>query len=189
VCGAHCEKKEQTNTAMMWLKIGVRSNIHPRLCLLAFLVVLALNSVTEAFQPFHRDQRNTVKTTGPLHVVADVTAPISTSRVNGSSSSSNSIEFPPPLSRSDRLKRAATFWSTALPIVASYYGLISRIKLQELLGDTMSDTDQETMWKAQHSAAAIQLADTITELKGFYVKTAQIISSRQGVSFRVESCS
>ena len=88
------------------------------------------------------------------------------------------VEFPPPLSPVDRLKRAATFWSTALPIVASYYGLISQIKLQEVLGQNLSEDEVEGLWDAQHADGAAKLADTITNLKGFYVKTAQIISSR-----------
>jgi hypothetical protein len=91
----------------------------------------------------------------------------------------NGVEFPPPLSPVDRFKRAATFWSTALPIVASYYGLISNLKLQELLGKSLSPEEVQEMWNAQHKDGAAKLADTITHLKGFYVKTAQIISSRQ----------
>ena len=35
------------------------------------------------------------------------------------------------------------------------------------------------IWSEQHAAGAKKLADTITSLKGFYVKTAQIISSRR----------
>jgi ABC1 atypical kinase-like domain len=91
------------------------------------------------------------------------------------------VEFPPPLSGYDRLKRAATFWSTALPIVASYYGLISQIKLRELLagGEALPEEQVRALWDAQHQDGATKLADTITHLKGFYVKTAQIISSRQ----------
>ena len=44
------------------------------------------------------------------------------------------VEFPPPLSSWDRTKRAATFYSTAIPIIANYYGLIGNIKIQELIG-------------------------------------------------------
>ena len=92
----------------------------------------------------------------------------------------NEVSFPPPISEVDRLKRAATFWSTALPIVASYYGLISRIKLQELIGGDQALTAEqiEALWDAQHETGATKLADIITQLKGFYVKTAQIIASR-----------
>ena len=89
------------------------------------------------------------------------------------------IEFPPPLSSLDRFRRAATFWSTALPIVASYYGVLSQIKLREVLGQAPSDQDIESMWQAQHEDGATKLAETVTNLKGFYVKTAQIISSRR----------
>lgn len=35
------------------------------------------------------------------------------------------------------------------------------------------------VWSEQHERGARKLADTITSLKGFYVKTAQIISSRR----------
>ena len=52
------------------------------------------------------------------------------------------IEFPPPLSSWDRTKRAATFYSTAIPIVANYYGLIGNLKIQELLG-TERFTEEE----------------------------------------------
>jgi hypothetical protein len=53
------------------------------------------------------------------------------------------VEFPPPLSALDRAKRAVTFWSTAIPIVANYYGLIGNIKLQELLGAEVTEEDVE----------------------------------------------
>ena len=90
-----------------------------------------------------------------------------------------SVEFPPPLSKVDRLKRAAQFWSTAVPIIASYYGKMAEVKLREgLLGETLTQEDIERIWDEQHASGAIKLADTIASLKGFYVKTAQIISSR-----------
>ena len=60
--------------------------------------------------------------------------------------SQESVDFPPPLSRVDRLKRAATFWTTVLPIVANYYGLIGSLKLQEVLGQKMSAEEVEVRW-------------------------------------------
>lgn len=89
------------------------------------------------------------------------------------------VDFPPPLTSTQLLQRAATFWSTALPIVASYYGLISKLKLQELLGDKIDPEQEDALWKATHASGAEKLSETISNLKGFYVKTAQIISSRQ----------
>ncbi|KAI2507987.1 ABC1 family-like protein [Fragilaria crotonensis] len=90
------------------------------------------------------------------------------------------VEFPPPLSSVDRLKRAATFWSVAVPIVANYYGKFAEMKLREgLLGETMSDEEIESVWDPLHADGSAKLAAVISSLKGFYVKTAQIISSRQ----------
>lgn len=90
-----------------------------------------------------------------------------------------SAEFPPPLSKVDRLKRAAQFWSTAVPIIASYYGKSLDLKLREgLLGETLTPDELQEIWDEQHEIGAVKLADTVASLKGFYVKTAQIISSR-----------
>ena len=52
------------------------------------------------------------------------------------------VEFPPPLSSWDRTKRAATFYSTAVPIIANYYGLIGNLKIQELLGTEKFDEEE-----------------------------------------------
>ena len=54
-----------------------------------------------------------------------------------------SIQFPPPLGRAGRMKRAAEFWLNAAPIVASYYGLMGKVKLQELHGMTMTEREIE----------------------------------------------
>jgi hypothetical protein len=54
------------------------------------------------------------------------------------------VEFPPPLSTVDRLKRAAKFWSSAVPIVLSYYSLYAERRLREsLLGESMSEDEAE----------------------------------------------
>ena len=89
------------------------------------------------------------------------------------------VEFPPPLSAADRLKRSFEFYSTAVPVIASYYGLMGSIKVQELLGTELSDAEIEEMWNQQHEAGAEKMKDVTIQLKGFYVKTAQIISSRR----------
>jgi len=90
------------------------------------------------------------------------------------------VVFPPPLNRVDRLKRAATFWSVAVPIAANYYGKFAEMKLrEELLGEKMNDEEIESVWDIQHAEGASKLASVIASLKGFYIKTAQIISSRQ----------
>jgi hypothetical protein len=64
------------------------------------------------------------------------------------------VEFPPPLSTFDTFKRAATFWSTAIPIIANYYGLIGNVKLQELLGSTELDEEYVEVSKQDSLVAA-----------------------------------
>ncbi|KAL7486250.1 hypothetical protein ACHAW6_011850 [Cyclotella cf. meneghiniana] len=91
-----------------------------------------------------------------------------------------SVEFPPPLTQVERLQRAAKFWSSAIPIVLSYYSKSAELRVKEAFtGVALTDEEQELIWNEQHEKGAKKLADTITSLKGFYVKTAQIISSRR----------
>jgi len=90
------------------------------------------------------------------------------------------VDFPPPLSAWDSTKRSATFYQTAVPIVADYYGLIANLKIKEILGSEKIDEEEvERIWAEKHEAGAEKLCEVFTELKGFYVKTAQIIASRQ----------
>ncbi len=90
------------------------------------------------------------------------------------------VEFPPPLSKVDRLKRAAKFWSSALPIALSYYTKSAELQLDEALnGKKLTPEEEQLIYDELHSKGAKKLADTITSLKGFYVKTAQIIASRR----------
>jgi len=90
------------------------------------------------------------------------------------------VEFPPPLGTAAKLQRAASFWSSVLPIVGSYYGMSAEINFREILtGERISVEEEERRWNEQHRKGADQLAVTITSLKGFYIKTAQIIASRQ----------
>ena len=58
----------------------------------------------------------------------------------GNNLSSSASEFPPPQSRLDRVKRAAKFWSAALPVVLKYYGLIGRLLLR---GNSMTEEEVE----------------------------------------------
>ena len=51
--------------------------------------------------------------------------------------------------------------------------------MNELLGRKLTEEEIEKLWAAQHEDGARKLRDTVTDLKGFYVKTAQIISARQ----------
>jgi len=90
------------------------------------------------------------------------------------------VEFPPPLTKVQRLERAAKFWSSAIPIVLSYYSKSAELRAKEAFtGIKLTEDEKQLVWNEQHSKGARKLADTITSLKGFYVKTAQIIASRK----------
>lgn len=76
-------------------------------------------------------------------------------------------------------ERASQFWSSALPIVASYLTTSSELYLKNKLGEQLSEEEEALLWDEEHKKGAVQLKDTVNSLKGFYVKTAQIIASRQ----------
>eukprot|EP00555_Chaetoceros_dichaeta_P015258 CAMPEP_0198271814 /NCGR_PEP_ID=MMETSP1447-20131203/50669_1 /TAXON_ID=420782 /ORGANISM="Chaetoceros dichaeta, Strain CCMP1751" /LENGTH=626 /DNA_ID=CAMNT_0043964623 /DNA_START=117 /DNA_END=1997 /DNA_ORIENTATION=+ len=117
-----------------------------------------------------------------LTIVGSTPSTTSSDGVDSSSTSSQSVEveFPPALSTIDTLKRAGKFWASVLPIIGSYYTMSAEIQFREILtGETITAEEEEIRWNEQHRKGADKIADTITSLKGFYIKTAQIIASRQ----------
>mmetsp|Transcript_33512 Transcript_33512/g.69751 ORF Transcript_33512/g.69751 Transcript_33512/m.69751 type:complete len:614 (-) Transcript_33512:329-2170(-) len=151
-------------------------------CLTVVVIALQLLSALGFLTKQHpQPLRATGIVSNPLAVSSAVDSPLATASVASSltSENDNGVEFPPPLSTVDRLKRSVEFWLTAVPVIANYYGLIGSIKLQEIMGTDLTPDQVEELWNKQHEDGAAKLANTITNLKGFYVKTAQIISSRQ----------
>ena len=70
-----------------------------------------------------------------------------------------------------------------MPIVLSYYGKYAEIAIREKVSgkdNGFTDDDIQRIWDEQHEIGADKLANVMASLKGFYVKTAQIIASRQG---------
>ncbi len=107
-------------------------------------------------------------------------APAPTENNNNDDNTKATVEFPPPLTKVQRLERAAKFWSSAIPIVLSYYSKSAELLVKEAFtGVELTEDEEQSIWNEQHSMGAKKLADTITSLKGFYVKTAQIIASRK----------
>lgn len=97
-----------------------------------------------------------------------------------STSIKSTVQFPPPLTNVQRLQRAAQFWSSAVPIALSYYSKSAELRVKEAFtGIELTQAEKQLVWNELHSRGARKLADTITSLKGFYVKTAQIIASRK----------
>eukprot|EP00578_Thalassiosira_sp_NH16_P006495 CAMPEP_0181126250 /NCGR_PEP_ID=MMETSP1071-20121207/27518_1 /TAXON_ID=35127 /ORGANISM="Thalassiosira sp., Strain NH16" /LENGTH=624 /DNA_ID=CAMNT_0023211817 /DNA_START=132 /DNA_END=2006 /DNA_ORIENTATION=+ len=108
----------------------------------------------------------------------DAAAPAATT--TAATTTAATVEYPPPLTKVQRLGRAAKFWSSAVPIVLSYYSKTAELRAKEsFTGISLTAEEEEVIWGEQHARGARKLADTITSLKGFYVKTAQIIASRQ----------
>ena len=120
-------------------------------------------------------QKNHPSSRSQLYTVATSAS----AATESSSEITEPVEFPAPLTKAQRFLRAATFWSTALPLVFAYYGKDAEIKLrQEILNECTSEQEIQALWDELHTEGANRLANTITSLKGFYVKTAQIIASR-----------
>jgi aarF domain-containing kinase len=116
-----------------------------------------------------------VRGDGSCRIAASTSAPEDQSSIDNVI-----VDFPPPLTNVERLQRAAKFWTAALPIVLSYYSKDAELRVKETFtGIPLTDIEKQIIWNEQHTLGARKLADTITSLKGFYVKTAQIISSRR----------
>jgi hypothetical protein len=110
-------------------------------------IVLSLISTVLAFTPsssfFQKGIIRRQCSTTSQRLVAQAIETATTNVYSEKVNSAESVEFPPPLSDIDRLKRAAKFWSTAIPIVANYYGLIGELKLQEIFGDQATEEEIE----------------------------------------------
>ena len=76
-----------------------------------------------------------------------------------------------PLTGPQRVVRAVTFWSKVVPILAAY-------KAVEVTGKDLSEKELEAKYQEVHEWGSERLENTIKELKGFYVKTGQVISTR-----------
>ena len=76
-----------------------------------------------------------------------------------------------PLTGPQRVVRALTFWSKVVPILAAY-------KAVELQGASRSEAELEAKYQELHEWGSDRLQGAINELKGFYVKTGQVISTR-----------
>ena len=92
-----------------------------------------------------------------------------------------------PLSPKERVVRALTFWGRVVPILGAYKAvelsadLPAPVRLAVgLTGLELPSSEEETekAYEELHEWGSVRLEDTIQELKGFYVKTGQVISTR-----------
>lgn len=99
---------------------------------------------------------------------------------NEASTSNQNVLFDTnSLSGFERLKRALSFYSVAFPLFISYKGLAYYVNMKKnLLKETVTASDEEKLYNDLHEKGSQLIVDKIQELKGFYVKTGQIISTR-----------
>jgi len=83
------------------------------------------------------------------------------------------------LTTRQRVARALEFYKDAIPVLVAYLYLDKRIEFERnVLGRIVSEEDVEQRYNKLHDWGSVRICEAITRLKGFYVKTGQIISTR-----------
>ena len=100
-----------------------------------------IRSYAAATQLETSSSNSDVETNAATAAAAAATPIIGSNNIVDDDESFGDVEFPPPLTSIDQMKRAATFYSTAVPIIANYIGLIGNIKLQEMLKSESIDEE------------------------------------------------
>lgn len=108
--------------------------------------------------------------------LAVATAPVATEQLT--SAVASDVEFPAALTGSQRAARALTFYSKVLPVLGAYKLQQLQFDIQYLTGSPVSTEDQQKRWEEIDEWGSSQVANVITDLRGFYVKTGQVISTR-----------
>lgn len=88
------------------------------------------------------------------------------------------VDFPAPLNAGERAVRALTFYSRVLPVLFRYKVEEVKLQIQDALGQDMSLDNQKELWAEIDEWGSDRIYETIADLKGFYVKTGQVISTR-----------
>mmetsp|Transcript_23863 Transcript_23863/g.43308 ORF Transcript_23863/g.43308 Transcript_23863/m.43308 type:complete len:396 (-) Transcript_23863:814-2001(-) len=83
------------------------------------------------------------------------------------------VDFPPPLTSMQRTKRAIEFYKRVLPVLAAYKAKELEFKLKKT-----PEEKQQQAWQELDEWGSTRIAETIHDMKGFYVKTGQVISTR-----------
>ena len=79
------------------------------------------------------------------------------------------IDFPPPLTGLQRTKRAIEFYKRALPVLAAYKAKEIELKLRP----AASEEEEQQIWADLDEWGSTTIAETIKDMKGFYVKSGQ----------------
>lgn len=82
--------------------------------------------------------------------------------------SEKTVLYPKTLSGAERLARAASFYSAAVPLFLKYKILQYSIKFKrETLGENITELEEEDMRNALHDWGSDLITEKIKELKGF----------------------
>jgi len=90
------------------------------------------------------------------------------------------IDFPPPLTGLQRTTRALEFYKRVLPVLAAYKSKELELGLKRKFGGDrrVSKEEEDEIWHQLDEWGSQRIADTISEMRGFYVKSGQVISTR-----------
>jgi predicted unusual protein kinase regulating ubiquinone biosynthesis (AarF/ABC1/UbiB family) len=150
---------------------GISSPYPPRFGFhIAMLLSLSLGLAVAAYAPPLLSRANGVVSTRLMMSEATFVSPDAAESVE-----EEALGFidSKPLSGPERTARALKFWSKVVPILGAY-------KAAELQGErtSMSEEELEAKYEELHEWGSERLEAAIKDLKGFYVKTGQVISTR-----------
>ena len=78
-----------------------------------------------------------------------------------------------------RTKRAIEFYKRVLPVLAAYKAKDVELDFRrQRLKQVISPDEEDKQWKDLDEWGSTRIAETIQDMKGFYVKTGQVISTR-----------
>ena len=81
-------------------------------------------------------------------------------------------------------RRSVVFWSNAFPVYAQYRAVQARhrdakkLGVPSWLGVTLNDDEANAAYEALHDKYAVPVRDLVYEMRGFYLKNAQLLSTR-----------
>ena len=131
-----------------------------------FFSLLAVHAA--AYAPNAVPPHGAVRAHASPMMVASLEAPVA----DGAEEEEELILNEAPLSGPARVKRALTFYSKVVPILAAYK---VAEKKAEVTG--ASEEEAEKVYQELHDWGSERLEGAIQELKGFYVKTGQVMRS------------
>lgn len=138
------------------------------------------NQISALLTPSHIDDTSTL--VARLNNAADAAVaasrPLDATESDGDDDD-DSIDFPPPLTPIQRTTRAIEFYKRVLPVLGAYKAKEIELAFRRnTLKETITQAQEEQIWHEIDEWGSTRVAETIQDMKGFYVKTGQVISTR-----------